>query len=51
MGIVRSTNIQTTLRIPQHLLEQLREEADRTGVSLNSYILILIDRARQGPQK
>lgn len=46
-GREENDRVQTTVRIPQALLEDLRDEAGKIGVSLNSYILILIDRARQ----
>lgn len=46
-GREENDRVQTTVRIPQALLEELRDEAGKIGVSLNSYILILIDRARQ----
>lgn len=35
--------IQTGLRIPESLYNQLRETAARTGVSINAQILFLID--------
>ena len=35
--------IQTGLRIPEELYEKLREAAERSGVSVNSQILYLID--------
>lgn len=38
---------QTTLRLPAELKEKLQVEAERMGISLNSYILLLIDRGRQ----
>lgn len=38
---------QTTLRLPAELKEKLQTEAERMGISLNSYILMLIDRGRQ----
>ena len=34
--------VQTGLRIPEELYEQLRNMADKTGVSINSQILYLI---------
>lgn len=46
-GREENDRVQTTVRIPQALLEDLRDEAGKIGVSLNSYILILIDRAHQ----
>ena len=42
---------QTTLRLPAELKERLLEEAGRKGISLNSYILLLIDIGRQNLQK
>lgn len=36
-------NVQTGLRLPEALYNQLRETAERTGVSINSQILYLID--------
>lgn len=38
---------QTTIRLPIKLKEELQREADRKGISLNAYILILIDIGRQ----
>lgn len=38
---------QTTIRLPAKLMEQLRKEADRRGVSFNDYLLWLIIQARQ----
>lgn len=38
---------QTTIRLPAKLKQQLQQEAARKGVSLNAYILILIDKGRQ----
>lgn len=38
---------QTTLRLPAELMEQLKEEAQKMGVSFNAYVLILIDKGRQ----
>lgn len=34
---------QTTIRLPVKLKEKLQREADKKGMSLNSYILLLID--------
>lgn len=42
---------QTTLRLPPELKEKLQEEATTKGISLNSYILLLIDIGRQSLQK
>lgn len=42
---------QTTIRLPADLKRELQQEADRTGISFNSYILILIDRGRQRKQE
>ncbi len=39
--------VQTTIRLPAELKEQLAQEASERGLSLNTYILILIDRSRQ----
>ena len=38
---------QTTLRLPAKLKGELQLEAAKRGVSLNDYILILIDKGRQ----
>lgn len=35
--------VQTGLRIPETLYNQLREAAERTGVSINAQILFMID--------
>ena len=37
---------QTTIRLPAELKEQLQQEAAEKGLSLNSYILLLIDIGR-----
>lgn len=42
---------QTTLRLPPELKEKLQTEAERMGISLNSYILMLIDRGRQSSRE
>jgi predicted HicB family RNase H-like nuclease len=42
---------QTTIRLPAELKRILQQEADDKGISLNSYLLILIDRGRQWKQK
>ena len=39
--------IQTGLRLPEQLYNQLREASERTGVSINSQILYLIDVGMQ----
>lgn len=41
---------QTTVRLPAELKEELQREAARKGISLNAYILILIDIGRQVEQ-
>lgn len=38
---------QTTIRLPAKLKEALQKEADKKGISLNAYILLLIDIGRQ----
>ena len=35
--------IQTGLRIPEKQYERIKEKASRTGVSINQFILILVD--------
>ena len=40
---MKNEKIQTGLRIPQERYEQLRELAERSGVSLNAIILFLVD--------
>ncbi len=35
--------IQTGLRVPEPLYNQLKESAERTGLSINAQILFLID--------
>lgn len=37
---------QTTIRLPVELKEKLQQEAAVKGISLNSYILLLIDIGR-----
>lgn len=37
------TKIQTGLRLPEEQYKKIKENADRSGVSINQYILILID--------
>lgn len=38
---------QTTLRLPEKLKFQLEIEAAQRGLSLNAYILLLIDKGRR----
>lgn len=38
---------QTTIRLPTELKEILQKEADKKGISLNAYILLLIDIGHQ----
>ena len=38
---------QITLRIPTETKEEIAKEATRLGISINAYILILIDKGRQ----
>ncbi len=38
---------QTTIRLPKELKEKLQREAEETGISFNSYILLLIDKGHQ----
>ena len=38
---------QTTLRLPPELLERLRKQAQKMGISLNQLILVLIDKGFQ----
>lgn len=40
---MRDEKIQTGLRIPQERYDELRNMAARSGVSLNSMILLLVD--------
>ena len=40
---MKEDKVQTGLRIPQARYEELRVMADRSGVSLNSMILFLLD--------
>jgi len=37
---------QTTIRLPEELMEQLKQEAERKGVSLNAYLTLLIHEGR-----
>ena len=39
--------VQTTIRLPAELKEELEREASKRGISLNSYILMLIDIGRR----
>ena len=41
---------QTTLRLPSELAEQLREQAQEMGMSLNAVILSILSEA-QNPQR
>lgn len=43
----KKKKIQTTIRLPAKLKEALQKEADKKGISLNAYILLLIDIGRQ----
>lgn len=38
---------QTTLRVPQELMEWLKQEADKKGVSLNAMLLMILNEARK----
>lgn len=38
---------QTTLRLPPGMLEQLRVQAQRMGLSVNALMLMLIDKGLQ----
>ncbi len=38
---------QTTIRLPIKLKSMLQKEADEKGISLNAYILLLIDIGHQ----
>lgn len=40
---MKDDKIQTGLRIPQNRYEELKEMADRSGVSLNALILFFVD--------
>ncbi len=40
---MKDDKIQTGLRIPQARYDELKEMADRSGISLNSMILLLVD--------
>lgn len=35
--------VQTGLRIPEHQYERLKEKADRMGISVNQFVLVLIE--------
>ena len=41
------SKIQTSVRIPEQIKEELMREAQVLGLSFNSYILMLIRKARQ----
>lgn len=38
---------QITLRLPVATKEEIAKEATRLGISINAYILLLIDKGRQ----
>lgn len=40
---MKSIKIQTGLRIPEPTYNKLREDAERSGVSINNQILFLLD--------
>ena len=42
---------QTTIRLPAGLKEKLQQEAIAKGLSLNAYILLLIDRGHLYQQR
>ena len=42
---------QTNIRLPTELKEQLQREAAKLGMSLNAYMLWLIDRGRRAGQE
>ncbi len=41
---------QTTIRLPVEMKEELQREAVKKGISLNAYILLLIDTGRRTGQ-
>ena len=41
---------QTTIRLPVEMKEELQREAVKKGLSLNAYILLLIDTGRRTGQ-
>jgi len=43
----KSEREQTTIRLPAELKEALQREAAKKGISLNAYILLLIDTGRR----
>lgn len=44
---MKKEKVQTTIRLPAELKERLAQEASERGISLNAYILILIDIGHQ----
>ena len=46
MNKKKNTREQTTLRLPPDLFEELKNEAAERGMSVNTYILTLIYKAR-----
>ncbi len=43
----KSEREQTTIRLPAELKDELQREAVKKGISLNAYILLLIDIGRR----
>ena len=41
---------QTTIRLPVEMKEELQREAVKKGISLNAYIVLLIDTGRRTGQ-
>ena len=48
MAGIKEEKVQVTIRMPVSLKEGLHTEASKRGISLNAYVLLLIERARQG---
>lgn len=37
---------QTTIRLPKKLMDSLRQEAEERGISLNAYILMILNEEK-----
>ena len=45
------TRVQTTIRLPEELMERLQREAGQMGISVNALMVTLIDKGIQDLQE
>ena len=46
-GVEKTRKEQTTIRLPVELKEQLQQEAERRGISFNSFVILLLKKGFQ----